>query len=515
VNARLTGRLLACAVLTAAAVAGCGGGDDGGDVDVGPAAAAPASAPIYIEATVKPEGSAEAGARAALEKILDTSDPGAKLSSLIDQAGRDEPQGQQFTYQADIAPWLGSEIGVFFTSFEDEAKGAAVVETTDPNAALDFARKSEGVAETAPEQQHNGVAYQLGQDGDAFATLDEFLLLGDEDGVKAAIDAEQGDSLGDSDEFKDSVDDLSEESLGLLYALPSNFIDAIPQDDLDRSARSLLERAIGESGDEPVTGDVTASADDIELEISTGGEGRETPQSALIEAAPSAAWLAFGIGDLGDTAKQTVDQLREADTPGLDQVLSQLESTTGASLDELTGALGDAALYVQGVTEPTLTGALVIQSDDTQLTGRLLTQVQGLLQLGGRGGAFKELSLAGGGTGFQINDPGLAPQPVELVQQDDKLVVGYGAGSAQEALTPAQPLSTSPVFGAAEQKISSLGMDLFLSLAPVFQLAESEGATKDPDYRQAKRYIDALDYVAVGSGSEDDRASARFIIGLK
>jgi hypothetical protein len=513
VNARLTGRLIACAALTIPIVAGCGG-DGGDDVDVGPAVAAPASAPVYIEATVKPEGSAEADADAALGKILDTSDPGAKLSSLIDQAGQDEPKGQQFTYQADIAPWLGSEIGVFFTSFEGEGTGAAVVETTDPDAALDFARKSEGVAETTPEQQHNGVTYQRGQDGDAVATLDEFLLLGDEDGVKAAIDAEQGDSLGDSDEFKDSVDDLSEESLGLLYAVPSNFIDAIPEDDLDRSARSLFERALGESGDEPVTGDLTASAEEIELAISAGGSDAETPQSSLIEGVPSLAWLAFGIGDLGGTAKETLDQLRDADTEGLEQALEQIESTTGASVDELSAALGDSALYVQGVTEGTLSGALVVESKDTELTGRLLTQLQSLLRLGVSGG-LKSLSLPGGGSGFQINDPDIAPQPVEIAQQDDRLVVGYGAGSAQSALAPEQPLSGSPAFAAAQEKVSSLGMDLFLSFAPVFQLAESTGAKKDPDYRQARPYVDALDYVAVGSGSEDDRTSARIIIGLK
>jgi hypothetical protein len=513
VSPRPSARLLACAALTAATVAGCGGDDGGGDVDVGPAAAVPADTPIYLEATVQPEGAAKTDADAALGKILDTNDPGAKLRSLVEKSAQDELKpGETFSFSEDFDTWVGERVGVFFPTFEEDEDGTFVIESTDDEAALNSLREDAGV--TGKSGDYEGHTFEVDKnDGTVFGAVGDFIVSGSEEGFKQVVDASEGDSLGDSDEFKDSIDDLSEESLGLLYAVPGNFIDAIPPDEVDPATRSLLERAIGESGDEPVTGDVTASAEEIELEISTGGEGAETAQSALIEAAPAAAWLAFGIGDLGDTAKQVVDQLREADTPGLDQALSQVESTTGASLDELTAALGDAVLYVQGITEPTLTGALVIQSDDTELTGRLLTQVQGLLQLGG--GGFKELSLPGGGTGFQINDAGLAPQPVELVQQDDKLVIGYGSGSAQEALTPAQPLSSSSVFGAAEEKVSALGMDLFLSLAPVFQLAESEGATKDPDYRQAKPYIDSLDYVAVGSGSENDRASARFIIGLK
>ena len=70
-------------------------------------------------------------------------------------------------------------------------------------------------------------------------------------------------------------------------------------------------------------------------------------------------------------------------------------------------------IYVQGVTEPTLSGALIVQVKDGELTGRLLSQLQGLLALGGAAGV-KALSLPAGGSGFQINDPSNFPQPVEL-----------------------------------------------------------------------------------------------------
>ena len=48
------GLLTTCTVLTAAFLAGCGSAGSGGDD--GPASLAPASAPVYFQATVNPSG---------------------------------------------------------------------------------------------------------------------------------------------------------------------------------------------------------------------------------------------------------------------------------------------------------------------------------------------------------------------------------------------------------------------------------------------------------------------------
>ena len=279
-------------------------------------------------------------------------------------------------------------------------------------------------------------------------------------------------------------------------------------------ARATFENVVGENLDAPVSGALTATPESFDLEFIAEGEGLETPESALIGEVPADAWLAFGIGDLGSSVRQILDRLRDADIPGLNQGISQLEGTTGSSLDELTDALGDSVIYVQGVTEPTLTGALVVQVKDAELTGRLLSQLQGLLTLGGAAGV-KALSLPAGGSGFQINDPSNFPQPVELAQLGDKFVIGYGNGSAQQALQPADPLGGSPTFGAAKDQVAALGADLFLSFPQIFQLAEAEGAKQDPGYLEAKPYIDALEYLISGSGTDDGKAEAKAVLGLK
>lgn len=511
---RKSALLLVCIALVVPAFAGCGGGSD---VDVGPAAAVPANTPIYLEATVRPEGEAKAGAEGALGKILDTDDPGGELRSLIERETTPNLKpGEQFTFDEDIDLWLGDRAAVFFPSFEDDVTATLVLESRDNEAALNAFREDRRV--TGQTDEYNGHTYefQTTEDGDAevFGAVGAFMVIGSEDGFKQAVDASDGDNLGGSDQFKDSIEDLPDDRLGILYSIPRDFLDALPEEAVNPFGRSVVEKVAGDSLEEPVVGDLTASADDLELSVSAEIGGLETEESALIGALPSQAWLALGVGDLGELTERTVDQLQEANIPNLEQGVEQLEAATGASLDELTGALGDAALYVQGIREANLTGALVIQTNDSELTGRLLEQLRGLIQLGSPQGV-QSLSTPGGGDGLRISDPDLAPQPVELLQEGDRLVIGYGANSAQSALEPGENLLGSPSFSAAQDRLSGLGTDLFLEFAPVFELAENLGAGQDPGFREAKRYIDALDYLAIGSGDEGDRAQIRVIVGLK
>ena len=99
-----------------------------------------------------------------------------------------------------------------------------------------------------------------------------------------------------------------------------------------------------------------------------GHNGAETPQSPLLARSPQQAWLAFGIGHLGD-ASSNVDQLKDQ-IPNFDAAIQQIEQATGSSLDQLESSLGDAALYVQGTTQPTLSGALVIQTKNAASDGQ-------------------------------------------------------------------------------------------------------------------------------------------------
>ncbi len=509
--------LVACAAAPAALIAGCSGGRGGdSDVDVGPATAVPPSAALYIDGTVKPTGQTQTDAKAALGKVLNTPDPGGKIVSLIE--GQAKADGHPFNYQQDVAPWLGEQAGIFFTDLTDNAqKGAAVIETTNPGAALAFARKVSGATATTPAPQtYNGASYQAEPDDPTtvFGAVGDFLVTGDVEGFKAAVDADKGDSLGDNSDFKDSLDQLPSDRLGTFYTVPKTLIDALGTDQIDQQSQAAIEKTAGESLDKPVSGALTASADTFDMQFVGGDNGVETPESSLIGDVPADSWLALGVGNLGDTAKRTINQLKEQGVPNLEQGLAQVEQATGASIDQLTNALGDAVVYVRGESENTLNGALVIQTKDPDLTGRLLSQLQTLVQLGSKG-TTKPLQLGGGGTGFQINDPTHTPQPVEIAEQGDKIVIGYGAGSAAQSLAPPQALGDSPTFSSAKGQVSDLGTDFFLDFPKVFNLAEAQGAKSDPGYAQAKPYIAALRYLVSGSGTKGDQAELKAVVSLK
>ena len=511
---RIHAPLLACAVLALALLAGCGGGG-GGSVDVGPAAAVPQDAALYLDATVKPTGSAQTNAQQALGKVLDTNDPGAKIASLIQK--RAKADGHPIDFQQDVQPWLGEKAGAFFTSLTNDAqKGAAVVETNDPAASLAFARKVSGATATNPTpQSYNGVSFQADptESDTVFGTVGNFLVEGDVTGFKAAVDAEKGDSLGDSGDFKDAVGDLPDDRLGTLYTIPKTLIDSLGSGQIDPNSQRLFEKSAGDSLEKPVSGALTASPDSFNLDLVGGNNGVDTPESSLLGEVPAQSWLAIGIGNLGDVAKQAIDRLKGSGIRNVESGLSQIEQATGSSIDQLAGALGDAVLYVQGTAQAKLSGALVVQTKDPDLSGRLLNQLQSLLQLGTRG--VKPLQLSGDGTGFRINDPSVAPRPVEIAQQGDKVVIGYGASSAAESLAPAQTLADSPTFSAAKGQVSDLGTDLFLDFPSVFALADASGAKRDPDYVRAKPYLDALRYLVSGSGSQGDQAEVEAVLGLK
>jgi hypothetical protein len=507
--------LLACVAIAAALIAGCGGGGGGGgSADVGPAAAVPAGASIYVDATVKPTGSAESDAKAALGKVFGTSDPGGKITSLIEQSAKSD--GHPIDFQQDVEPWLGEKVGFFFTDLSsDTQQGAAVVETTDPDAALAAARKLSGATATTPAPTpYNGSSYQKDPTDptSVFGTVGDFLVEGTESGFKGVVDAEKGDSLGDDSDFKDAIGNLPDDRLGTFYTVPKALIDSIGPGQIDPGSKALLEQSAGDSLSKPVSGAVSATADSFDIDLVGGNTGSDTPESALVGDVPGDSWLAIGAGDLGGVAKQTLDQLK-GQIPNYDSIVQQIESSTGSTLDDLTNSLGDAVLYVEGVTQPTLTGALLVQTKNPDLTGRLLSQFQQLLQLGGAG--VRPLQLSGGGTGFQINDPNIAPAPIEIAQQDDKLVIGYGANSAERTLTPAHSLGDSPTFSSAKGQVSDLGTDLFLDLPKVFQLAEATGGKASPGYLQAKPYLDALTYLISGSGSKGDQTEVKAVVGLK
>ena len=511
--------ILAFAGVTAGLVfAGCSEDDL---ADSGPPSVTPESAPVYVDLSVRPEGEAREDAEAALGQILGTEDPGQRVIELAEQQAAQG--GDEFDYEQDVEPWLGERFAVFLTAIggdTTDSQGGFVFETTDVETALEFLRSAPD--STGRTEEHEGVEFEFDTDGDVFGAVGDFIVGGDEAAFKAAVDAHDGDSLGDSDEFEDAVEELSEDRLSTLYVPPEQFLEAVSDQELDPQARDFLKRALGEAGDQPILGEVTASAESVTIELSAGGSV-ETSESGLLAELPGDAWFAVGFADVGAAVQGGLQQVEQARIPGLDgaAIREQLRNQSGINLEQdVINTLGDAALFVEGTTLKDVGGALVIESKDPAASAALIAKLQGLIKRLGdpREVRVQPLASATGDQGFQLVDPsGELPQPVRVVQRDDRIVAGYGPSSIEQALSGegAETLSGSPAFTNAKESLGDLGLDAFLSFAPVFQLAERAGAAADPEYKRAKPYVDSLDFLALGSGSDGDRASVRFVVGLK
>ena len=490
-----------------------GGDDEAAD---GPAAVVPASAPLYVDLTLRPEGEAKTSAEAALGTILDESDPGAELISLIEEQAKKE--GEEFDYEEDVEPWLGERFSVFLTKIgeDDESEGGFIIETTDSDAALEFINSQEEGEDSGEEKEYEGVDYTIDEDGDAFGLVGDFVVGGDEPAFKAAVDASDGEALAESDEFTDATGDLESDRLATLYVPVEKFLDAVAED-LDPQAKEFLERAAGDAAKEPVVGQMTASATDVTFELSAGGGGVETTESSLLEDLPAEAWLGLGLGDVGGTIDNAIDNLDDAGIDA-DTIRTQLQTQTGLELDAVTAALGEAAIYVQGRTVADLAGALVIQDKDQTVTANLLDSLESLIAQQSQG-AVKVQPLQGVDAGFQVIDPTqVVAKPFQVVQQDGKIIAGYGANSVQQAsriATSPKTLAEEAFFQNARDAVGDLGVDAYLAIEPVLALAESEGATQDAQYQEAKPYLESLAFLAVGSGNDGDRNVVRFILGLR
>lgn len=530
-SARRLGALAAPGVVVLV-LAGCGGGSgEDESAGVGPAAVVPTNAPAYFDVSVRPEGGARDDAEAAAGKILGSEDPGGTLISLIERAAAAEDV--TLNWDEDVASWLGEKVAFFPTSLAGESEVALIAETTDEEAALEFTRSQQDL--TGPEREYNGASFQIDSSGDAVGIVDDFLVSATPKGLKRVVDAAQGDSLGDSDLFKDSIGDLPDERLATLYAVPRGFLEAIPEEELDPEGRNIFLKAIGESADTPVLGDLTASADNLEFELSAAGGTVETEQSNLLAQVPAEAWLALGLGDIGTVVQNGLDSVESAEVKGLsgEQLRSQLDELTGLDLEQVAKALGGGAIFVQGSSTLDLRGAMIIQSSDEAVSAELLDSLESLItaQAGTSDVRVTSLSAASSPSssettteseqttqsGFQV-ESGDLPQPIQVIQAGNRIIAGYGGGIVGEIINSSgktSGLTGTPGFTAAEDAVGSLGVDAYLSFKPIFELAENLGAEDDPDFQSAKQYLNSLDFLAVGSGNEGDRALLRLVVGLK
>ena len=510
---RLIALLLSLASLSLIA---CGGDAASGEDD--PASLAPPDAAVYVEAVVRPEGDLRQGVLDAFGKIADTDDPQGEITKLLTKL---EQESDEFDYETDVEPWLGERVGVWVSDFTGgDPAFALIAQTTDVDLAMETLRKKSAEDdEKLEERSYEGTDYLVSNSTTAGA-IGDFLVIATEAELKRTIKAADGESLAEADRFEEAMEEVSEDRIASFYVdqrkLFEQVLAATPGGDAQTLGAVIDPKQLT-----PVAGALVADGERVAVESvgSTGGNALVNQLTALsgestelLGELPADAWVAFGMPDLGTTANELFKTF--AGALGGAALEGQFRQQTGLDLqDDVLGWIGDVAVYASGVGEPGVRGALVIEVTDAAKAEPAIVKLTGIATAGGAD--IRPIEVAGAEAAWEVRDAGL-PVRLVLARSEERVVLAAGSEAAVAALGEGDRLSDSDLWARASEALGGdVEPSLILDMGKVLENVTAFGGDSDPDYQEAKRYLDAFDVIAAGGAVDDETQTGHVAGGLK
>jgi hypothetical protein len=487
----------------------------------------PEDAAIYMNVFLNPSRNQKRAIRDLLAKFEEAPTPDEatdELAKLIDE-GLDEVG---LTFKEDIDPWLGRQIAFFASDFEEGSPtAAALIETEDEAATREVVDKLDDQGDVEPEAKtYEGVEYNFyaqDEQGDPLASgfVEDFWVVGSEDGFKAVVDATQGQSLAENDQFVDTIGLLSDDHLALFYFDADRLVNAaVESGDVTEDDLRALEAFPGFTEQGPAAASIFVQDDGAVLELASSAPEddsllRSIDESGLLNDLPRDSWFAFGISGVGDLFTTMLESVAEGSAPEADLEFfeERFASETGLDLrDDVLGWMGDAGVFVEGTTVFEIQGGVVIESDDP---GKSSEAIDVLSEYIAGQGAPVTPTEVDGFEGFSLQQEG-APQPVYVVG-GDRVVIAYGRDATERAISGTESLDDSDAFQRASH---ALGDDFtpsfFLDMGAVIELIEGLGATQDATYQEdVKPWVDPLSHVVYGTKLDGDIIVGKLVIGVE
>jgi hypothetical protein len=453
---------------------------------------------LYAEAVLGGDGKEQADAQAALAKILRTTDPQGELVKVFDRGHVD--------FARDVEPWLGDRVGAAALSFERRGDKVVVAASRDDAKA----RAALGrLAPNASTRSYRGVDYRVDtQGGKAAAVVDGFVVLGSENGLKAAIDASKGSSLAESDSLKQARSNVRQERSAFLYVDVAGFLrEALGAAGGGASQLAPFVEPIAQALPKTIAAALDAEPDLLRVDSAAFGNGGGFASGAsgadALAALPGDAWLGVGVGELGQTVNGFLDRVSAKGGiagVGLQALLGQAQQGLGLDIRrDLLGWMGDAGIYVAGTSDSDRRAALVIASKDPAATQRA---VRALEPLARRSGDVTDLKAPGVDAGFAVRR-GHSDDEVLVAAGGNRFVVAVGRRALTEALASGgSRLGDAAAFRAAATKLGSgVRPSFFLDVQQLSRMAASKGGGHAGDLRD---YLGAFGAVIGGARRDGD-----------
>jgi hypothetical protein len=517
---RMLPRALFAAIAVAAllAFAGCGGSESSGSKV---AELAPPGAPIFVEGTLRPTGKLKSNTDAVAKQVGGIANLGEYVVEKLEESAQED--GEPFDYAKEVEPWLGERAAVFFEKLDenDDPTGLGiVVESTDPEATQEFVdNQVEGSKDPYRSGSYEGVEYEVGGDEDnVTGVVGDFLAIGEDEKVfREIVDASSGESLAGEDTFAEAISAASDGSLADVYVDVGKLIDQ-SGGQIDPQARQILRNAGIDPSEATAVASIVPGSDQVAIEFSSDLAGQEAPTgdaSELLGSLPGDAFAGFAVSGFGKQVKEAIDKLDEEGIPDTippNQLKKGLKQI-GIDLEGLADSFEDAGAFALGNTESSLGGALVLTTTGSQATetvaniGKLLrsVQVEGVTALSGKY------------SGFSVRSDELGDKPLVVAAKEGRLAIGYGLPATVAGLTAGsgKTLSDDPAYGDAVASLGDTPISGVASGPGALKLADSLIPASDDGFEEAKKYLKSIEFLALGSVSQDDLATAKLIVGLK
>jgi hypothetical protein len=511
--------LIALAALAAALlVAGCGGGS--GSSETEPAEAAPPGAPVFIEAQIQPDSEIAENVNSLAQKIAGIDSVGALIAEELESSASDS--GENLDFEKEVQPWLGEKAGIFLQEYdgEDFQGAGAALQVTDEAEAEEFVDKTtEESGETYEEGEFEGVDFKTDEDGAALGFTEGLLIYADDERIfKQMVDALDGENLEGAEAFADATDEVPDDSVGDVYVDIGALIQETGEG-IEEETRLGLELLGIEPEGSTALISLVPGAETLEMEISsnvTSGAVAGGDASDLLGSLPAGSVAALGTADYGKALQQMIDRIDEEGVPGEippHQFKRSLEES-GVEVESILGGIGDIGFFVEGNSESTLGGALVIESQDPSEAQNTVKNLGLLLRASDVPGvtAYKE----GGFSGFSISSPEFGEKPVVVAAGGSKIAISYGPEAAAAALSgKAGTLAQDPAFEAAKAALGDTPISGFIAGAPALELFEALASPLDvAELDEVKPYLEKLGWIALGGSSSGDSTTATLVAGL-
>jgi hypothetical protein len=499
---RMKSRLLLAALAAAATIAligGCGGGSSGSQL----ATLAPPGTPVFVEGTLQPEGELKENVEAIAKQVAGVDNLGDFIAEELESEA--ESEGDPVDFAKEVEPWLGERGGVFFERLEGEdfTGTGVLVESTDTEATQEFIDK-----------------HDEGKEGRVVGLVGDFLVVAEDQKVFDEVEeASEGEALADEDTFTKAISAASDGSLADVYLDVGKLIDQ-NGGQIDPTARQALENAGIDPSEATAVASIVPGSEQIAVELSSDLGGQEAPTgdaSELLGELPGDAFAGIAVSGFGEQLKEALDSIDEEGIPGTvppNQLKKGLKQF-GVDIEAVASSLQDAAVFASGASESSLGGALVLSTTGDEATkaianiGTLLRQVH----------VAGVTALSGKYSGFSIRSDELGDKPLVVVAKQGRLVIGYGLPQALAGLTSGSGgdkiLSDDPAY---EDAVSSLGdapISGFADGPSALRLADALIPASDDGFEKAKKYLKSISFLALGSASQGELATAKLIVGLK